>query len=187
YASRQAGKRDYGVWHTYAETVAELNLLHSQYPNLTTAPFSLGPSIEGREIWAIKVSDNPNVDEDEPEVLHDGVHHAREIMTVEMCLYAWITGQNSGGYDGTDDVDTGAAATRSPDYDLSAYPRVRLKMDYFHGQRDTGDDPADHLKFCVSPDAGASWINLITVGDVATAPEWRARRKPQRDIEMNRD
>jgi len=87
YASRQAGKRDYGVWHTYAETVAELNLLHSQYPNLTTAPFSLGLSIEGREIWAIKVSDNPNVDEDEPEVLHDGVHHAREIMTVEMCLY----------------------------------------------------------------------------------------------------
>ncbi len=87
YASLQGATLDYGVWHTYTETVAELNLLHSQFPNLTSAPFSLGLSIEGRQIWAIKVSDNPNVDENEPEVLYDGVHHAREIMTVEMNLY----------------------------------------------------------------------------------------------------
>jgi hypothetical protein len=87
YASRQAGKRDYGVWHTYAETVTELNLLHSQYPSLTTAPFSIGLTGENRDIWAIKVSDNPEVDEEEPEVLFDGLHHAREIMTLEMNLY----------------------------------------------------------------------------------------------------
>ncbi len=87
YASRQAGKLDYGVWHTYAETVAEMNLLHTQYPNLTTAPVSIGLSREGRSIWAMKISDNPNVDEDEPEVLIDGMHHAREIMTVEINLY----------------------------------------------------------------------------------------------------
>jgi hypothetical protein len=87
YASRQVGKRDYGVWHTYAETLAELSLLHSQYPSLTTAPFSLGVTGQGRDVWAIKVSDNASVDENEPEVLFDGVHHAREIMTVEMNLY----------------------------------------------------------------------------------------------------
>lgn len=88
YASLQGALLDYGVWHTYDETIAELNLLHSQYPSLTTAPISLGISGEGRDIWAIKVSDNPELEEpDEPEVLYDGVHHAREIMTVEMCLY----------------------------------------------------------------------------------------------------
>jgi hypothetical protein len=87
YASRQAGKLDYGVWHTYAETLAEMNLLHTQYPNLISAPFSIGVTGEGRSIWAIKLSDNVAVDEDEPEVLIDGAHHAREIMPVEMSLY----------------------------------------------------------------------------------------------------
>jgi carboxypeptidase T len=87
YASRQTGKRDLGAWHSYEETTAELELLHEQYPTLTTAPFSLGVTGEGREIWAIKVSDNPDLDEEEAEVLFDGLHHAREIMTVEMNLY----------------------------------------------------------------------------------------------------
>lgn len=87
YASRQPPVADYGIWHTYAETVAEMNLLHSQYPNLTTAPVSLGRSGENRDIWAMKISDNPNTQEDEPEVLWDAMHHAREIMTVEMSLY----------------------------------------------------------------------------------------------------
>jgi hypothetical protein len=87
YAARQGAALDYGVWHTYDETVAELYLLHSQFPSITTAPISLGRTEEGRDIWAIKVSDNADVDEDEPEVMYDGVHHAREIMTVEMTLY----------------------------------------------------------------------------------------------------
>jgi hypothetical protein len=87
YSARQGAALDYGVWHTYQETVDEMNLLHSQYPNLTTAPISLGTSHEGRAIWAMKISDNPNVQENEPEVLYDGMTHAREIMTVEVILY----------------------------------------------------------------------------------------------------
>lgn len=88
YASLQGATLDYGVWHTYQETIDELNLLHAQYPNITTAPISLGTTGEERDIWAIKVSDHPDIEEaDESEVLYDGVHHAREIMTVEMCLY----------------------------------------------------------------------------------------------------
>ncbi len=88
YRSLQGAVLDYGVWHTYQETIDELNLLHSQYPSITTAPISLGTTGEERDIWAIKISDNPAVEEaDEPEVLYDGVHHAREIMTVEICLY----------------------------------------------------------------------------------------------------
>jgi hypothetical protein len=86
YASLQKAAADFGIWHTYAETVAELESLHAEFPAITTAPFSIGQSLEGREIWAIKVSDHPDVDEAEPEVLFDGVHHAREIMTVEVNL-----------------------------------------------------------------------------------------------------
>jgi hypothetical protein len=88
YGSLQGAALDYGVWHTYQETIDELDLLHAQYPSITTAPISIGTTGEERDIWAIKISDNPAAEEDdEPEVLYDGVHHAREIMTVEMCLY----------------------------------------------------------------------------------------------------
>lgn len=87
YAARQGPVLDYGVWHTYAEMVAELNLIHQEFPNITTAPYSIGTTGEGRTIWAMKVSDNPNVEENEPAVLHDGMHHAREIMTVEFLLH----------------------------------------------------------------------------------------------------
>ncbi len=86
YASLQQGAIDFGIWHTYAETTDELELLHAQYPGITTAPFSIGRSFEGREIWAIKISDDPQTDEGEPEVLFDGLHHAREIMSVEALL-----------------------------------------------------------------------------------------------------
>ena len=38
-------------------------------------------------IWAVKISDNVATDENEPEVLFVGLHHAREHLTVEMTLY----------------------------------------------------------------------------------------------------
>lgn len=91
YRSRleQDGARggDFGIFHTYDETLSEMNALHAEFPSLTTVPTSIGLSVEGRSLWSMKVSDNPNVDEPEPEVLFDGVHHAREIMTVEVNLH----------------------------------------------------------------------------------------------------
>jgi parallel beta-helix repeat protein len=45
---------------------------------------SIGSSVEGREIWAVKISDNPDLDEDEAEILFVGCHHAREWIAVEV-------------------------------------------------------------------------------------------------------
>jgi len=84
--SPNRGGGNFGIFHTYSEMAAELNAIHAEFPNITTAPFSIGTTNEGNTIWAIKVSDNPDVDEPEGEVLFDGIHHAREIMTVEMNL-----------------------------------------------------------------------------------------------------
>jgi hypothetical protein len=47
----------------------------------------IGQSFEGRDIWAVKISDNVATDEDEPEVLSESGMHAREHITVEMALY----------------------------------------------------------------------------------------------------
>jgi hypothetical protein len=66
--------------------IDELDAVHAAYPSITTARDSIGVTHEGRVLWAIKVSDNPDVQEDEPEVLFDGLHHAREPITVSVCL-----------------------------------------------------------------------------------------------------
>ena len=47
----------------------------------------IGASHEGRELWAVKISDNVGVDEGEPEVLLTAGQHAREHLTIEMALY----------------------------------------------------------------------------------------------------
>ena len=57
-----------------------------QYPGLTHM-ISIGKSLEGRDIWALKISDNAKKDEfNEPAVLFNSMHHAREIMTPEVSI-----------------------------------------------------------------------------------------------------
>jgi hypothetical protein len=76
-----------GGYFTLAEMEALLDQLASAYPSICTPKFSLGTSIEGRDLWAVKVSDNPTVDESEPEVRVDALHHAREPISMHATLY----------------------------------------------------------------------------------------------------
>ena len=43
--------------------------------------------LEGRDIFAVKLSDNPNTNENEPQVLFTGLHHAREPMAYMNLFY----------------------------------------------------------------------------------------------------
>ena len=72
-------------YHTFDEMVSLLEGLHQEFPQITDL-FSLGKSYENRDIWCLEISDNPGIDEDEPEVLFMGLHHAREWPTLEICL-----------------------------------------------------------------------------------------------------
>ena len=74
------------AYHNYAEMSAEILQVANAHPDIVSR-FSIGLSYEGREMWAVKISDNVATDEDEPEVLFLGLHHAREHLTVEMTLY----------------------------------------------------------------------------------------------------
>ena len=73
-------------YHDFAEMVAEIQQAEADHPAIFDL-FSLGPSYEGRTIWAGKISDNVGVDEDEPEMLLTHHQHAREHLTVEQALY----------------------------------------------------------------------------------------------------
>lgn len=57
--------------------------IHAKYPDITEVK-SIGKTLEGRDILAIKISDNAKTDEQEPTVLVNAMHHAREVMTPEI-------------------------------------------------------------------------------------------------------
>ena len=75
-----------GEYHTFPEMVNILQNIANDHPSITDL-FSIGTSWEGREIWCLEISDNPGVDEGEPEVFFMGLHHAREWPTMEICLH----------------------------------------------------------------------------------------------------
>ncbi|WP_337873114.1 M14 family zinc carboxypeptidase [Ignavibacterium sp.] len=79
-----------GGFFTLNEINARLDSMYNLYPNIITQKFSIGTTIEGRPIYAVKVSDNPNINENEPQVQFNSLIHAREpqaVMTIMYYLY----------------------------------------------------------------------------------------------------
>ena len=87
-ASASAGDfpAGYTGYHTYAEMAADVAATAAAHPDIVRR-FSIGTSYQGRQVWAVKISDNVAVDENEPEVLFDGVTHSDEHMGLEMTLH----------------------------------------------------------------------------------------------------
>lgn len=85
YAS--AGILNFANYHTPAQVDAALTTLHNTYPGKTSI-VTLGNSYNGNPIKALKISFNPAVnDPTKGDVVYVGLHHAREWVSVEMCLY----------------------------------------------------------------------------------------------------
>ncbi|GAA0432480.1 hypothetical protein Acor_76250 [Acrocarpospora corrugata] len=74
------------AYHNYAEMTAVVNQVVADHPTIARK-ISYGTSYQGRDLMAIKISDNVATDENEPEVLFTAHQHAREHLTVEMSLY----------------------------------------------------------------------------------------------------
>jgi carboxypeptidase T len=74
------------AYHNYAEMITEVNAIAARYPAIASKRV-LGKTYQNRDIVAVKISDNVATDENEPEVLYDANHHAREHLTVEMAVY----------------------------------------------------------------------------------------------------
>jgi hypothetical protein len=86
-----------GGYYTFDEIIADLDTMFQLYPNLITEKYSIGTSREGRTIWAVKMSDNPNINEDEPAVGFDALIHAREPQSMATLMYfMWYLLENYG-------------------------------------------------------------------------------------------
>jgi len=66
------------AYHTYAQIIALADSLDTYCPSIVEK-FVLGQSIQGRQLAALKISDNPAVDENEAEIHFDGGIHGDEI------------------------------------------------------------------------------------------------------------
>jgi carboxypeptidase T len=74
-----------GRYHNAWELLVAIRDQEVAHPDIVDV-FPVGKSYQGRTIWAAKVSDNVEADENEPEVLLDALHHAREHLTIEQIL-----------------------------------------------------------------------------------------------------
>lgn len=74
-------------YYTVAEVTAKLDSMRMLYPNLITTKQSIGNTVEGRPMYMVKISDNPDIDENEPEVLYSAMIHAREPQAMMQMIY----------------------------------------------------------------------------------------------------
>lgn len=70
-------------YKTYTEIVDIIQKTKNQYPHLIQIQ-SFGKTLEGRDIIAVRISDDKEFNKQEPSVLFNALHHAREVMTVEI-------------------------------------------------------------------------------------------------------
>ncbi len=88
YKSRLAKPdKPMGAYKTLSELYSHLDGLILDHSNIVSPKMSIGQTLEGRDQWAVKISDNPQVDEDEPELLYTACIHAREVITPEVLLH----------------------------------------------------------------------------------------------------
>ncbi|MCU0347262.1 MAG: immune inhibitor A [Saprospiraceae bacterium] len=81
-------------YYKYQEMLDVLDDMATFYPSLFKPKDVLHPTLttyEGRPLYWVKISDNPNTDEtDEPEIFFNAVHHAREPNSMsQMIFFMW--------------------------------------------------------------------------------------------------
>ncbi|MBN2542523.1 hypothetical protein JXI42_06620 [bacterium] len=75
------------AYHTYEEVLTYIDHIVEAFPELVYKESLTVSTRDSIPVWAVKVSDNPYVDEDEPSVLITGGIHAEELVGVEVCIY----------------------------------------------------------------------------------------------------
>ncbi|MFZ5949061.1 MAG: M14 family metallopeptidase [Candidatus Rifleibacteriota bacterium] len=81
----QAAQTKSDKYFTYESASAQMKKWAEEYSHICRVE-SIGKSCEGLDIWALKLSDNPEKDEAEPAALIMGLHHSREWPTVEVAM-----------------------------------------------------------------------------------------------------
>ena len=106
-------------YHNYIELTAFLQDIADNYPDITRLE-SIGQSVQGRELWVIEISDNPGVNEIEPEFKYIANMHGDETVGRELSLYLieWLVegyGSDPRATDIINNTDVFIMPTMNPD------------------------------------------------------------------------
>lgn len=74
------------AFHNYAEMLEKLQNLHNSNKEITSLT-SIGKTVEGRDIWAFRISGQLQNAENLPASVFMGGHHAREHLSIELPIY----------------------------------------------------------------------------------------------------
>lgn len=148
---------------SYTETNDSLQQMVANYPLIAKLDSLPIPSYQGRWIYGIKISDNPDLEEDdEPGFLIDGTHHSREWACIPTVLFfadSLLTAYGSVSQI-TDVVNTTEIYcfpiinVDGYVYDYPSGYSWRKNREPFHGY--TGTDPNRNYAGC-SPDIEGDW------------------------------
>lgn len=73
-------------YRTYETLTSGLQQIAADHPDLARLT-SIGTSVQGRELWVMKLTANPDVEEDEPEFLYVAAMHGDEVVGKEMVYH----------------------------------------------------------------------------------------------------
>jgi hypothetical protein len=79
------GVQQPSTWPTFAQITTRLQTIAGNYPQIVRL-VSIGQSVQGRDLWCLKITDAPDVAEDEPEVKFSSSIHGDEPTGMEMTL-----------------------------------------------------------------------------------------------------
>jgi hypothetical protein len=75
-----------GEYNGYTNMTAMLDGYATNYPALCRK-LSLGKSVRNRDLWAVKITTNPDLPQDKPKFKYISTIHGNEPLGTEMCLY----------------------------------------------------------------------------------------------------
>lgn len=93
-------------YYSYQDMSDLLQEFKNDYPDIFKLE-SLGKTYEDRDIWMVKISDNVEIDEDEPGILLLGAHHGDEKISFEILIFYIKHIVENYGKENTDDDDDG--------------------------------------------------------------------------------
>ena len=119
-----------GAFKSYEQIESEILAVEVAHPEIVDV-VSIGQSYEGRELYAAKISDNVALEEGEPEVLIDALHHSNEHVTVAQALDLLHTLVDGYGDLLSCETPTSAAKSLTLAYDILQGARMRqTKTEY---------------------------------------------------------
>lgn len=135
------------AWPTFAQYEDRMELLEATYPQIVDLTI-IGYSVQNRPLYCMEVTDNPGVDEYEPEFKYTANHHGDETTGVEMTMrFAELLAESYGSDPTLTELVDSLEIWLCPIYNPDGY--VAGNRENAHGQDlnrdfpDRIDDPVD--------------------------------------------